>query len=146
MKCTPPPTQPPTHCCLQPPIRVEYKLNQSGAAAAACDTSLSNTLMPSNCLWRPLPVCFSLHGQPHLGQRCPSAPRLYYRWRFIPHVAFRRRPPSCGLRLSKSGGIERATGVRRSGDVRPMALTLAASLQALWFCFFCLFFHASSSP
>lgn len=45
--------------CLQPPIRVEYKLNQSGAAAAACDTSLSSTLMPSNCLWRPLPVCLS---------------------------------------------------------------------------------------
>lgn len=30
---------------------------QSAAATAACDKSLSNTLMPSNCLWRPLPVC-----------------------------------------------------------------------------------------
>lgn len=65
-----------TASSLQPPIRVEYKLNQSGAAAAACDTSLSNTLMPSNCLWRPLPVCFSTWSptQPHLRQRCPSAP------------------------------------------------------------------------
>lgn len=44
---------------LQPPIRVEYKLYQSAAATAASDKSLSDTLMPSNCLWRPLPVCCS---------------------------------------------------------------------------------------
>lgn len=36
----------------------EWNTNyQSAAATAACDKSLSNTLMPSNCLWRPLPVC-----------------------------------------------------------------------------------------
>lgn len=34
----------------RPPIRVEYKLYQSAAATAACDKSLSDTLMPSNCL------------------------------------------------------------------------------------------------
>lgn len=113
-----------------------YKLNQSGAAAAACDTSLSSTLMPSNCLWRPLPVCFSAWTptQPHRSQALPlcslSAPRLHYRWVFIPHVMFHQRSPSCGLRLSKSGGIERATGVRWSRRRVAVALTLAASLRA----------------
>lgn len=61
---------------LQPPIRTEYKLNQSSATTAASDKSLSNTLMPSNCLRSPLPVCFSTWtpSQPHPSQRCPSAP------------------------------------------------------------------------
>lgn len=55
---------------------MEYKLNQSSATTAASDRSLSSTLMPSNCLWRPLPVCSSAGTptQPHRSQRCPSAP------------------------------------------------------------------------
>lgn len=45
--------------------------------------------------------------QPALPLCSLSAPRLHYRWVFIPHVMFHQRPPSRGLRVSKSGGIER---------------------------------------
>lgn len=71
---------------LQSPIRVEYKLYQSAAATAASDKSLSDTLMPSNCLWRPLPVCCSprtpspTSSQPTLPLHSSSAPRPRYCW------------------------------------------------------------------
>lgn len=61
---------------LQSPIRMEYKLYQSATATAASDKSLSDTLMPSNCLWRPLPVCSpsQTHAQPHPSTSQPALP------------------------------------------------------------------------
>lgn len=100
--------------------------------------------MPSNCLWRPLPVCLPERTptqprrsqQPALPLCSLSAPRLHYCWGFIPHVVLQQQPPSCGLRVSKSGGIERATGVRRSRRRAAVALTPAAWLRALYlYCF-----------
>lgn len=72
---------------LQSPIRVEYKLYQSAAATAASDKSLSDSLMPSNCLWRPLPVCclswtpthlIPTHSNPTLPLHSSSGPHPHY--------------------------------------------------------------------
>lgn len=77
----------------------------------------------------PLPAS----SQPALPLCSLSAPRLHYRWVFIPHVMFHHRPPSCGLRVAKSGEIERGTGVWRPRRRAAAAGTLAASSRALYF-------------
>lgn len=109
---------------LQPPIRVEYKLYQSAAATAASDKSLSDTLMPSNCLWRPLPVCClsQTPTPPHPAspdQHCPSTPAtlpvLITAWSFYPtcHLS-----SPAGLvwtpHTSKTSHTDCATGVSSS--------------------------------
>lgn len=114
---------------------MEHKLNQSGAAAAACDTSLSNTLMPSNCLRRPLPVCFPTWTptQPHLSQRCPSASSplpVSITAGFLSHMScfISGRPRVASVFLNRVESS--ATGVRCSRRRAAVALTLAASLHA----------------
>lgn len=96
-----------TGCRLQSPIRVEYKLNQSDTATAASDKSLSNTLMPSNCLWRPLPPCLLFNLDPHPASSqlsptnaCPPLPvsvtTRWGIWAFYPTCHVSARLPSCG--------------------------------------------------
>lgn len=131
----------PADYCLQPPAS-----HQGGIQTQSIRRS-------SSCMWHvpvqhpnafqlsvETPPCLLFNMEPHPASSqtalplCSlSAPRLHYRWVFIPHVMFHQRPPSCGLRVSKSGGIERATGVRRSRRRAAVVLTLAAALRALYF-------------
>lgn len=128
---------------LQSPIRVEYKLYQSATATAASDKSLSDTLMPSNCLWRPLPVCCLSRtpAPPHpspfqatLPLHSSSAPCPHYcSVGFLSHLS--ARLPSCGLHTSKMSRIDCATGVwlsPRCASVMDNVHT--SSMCALYFC------------
>lgn len=101
---------------IQSPIRVEYKLHQSTTATAASDKSLSDTLMPSNCLWRPLPVCFLTWtpASPHpisLQVPSPLPVSSTAKWCFSPTCHVSAWLPSCGLHTSKMAWIDCATCV-----------------------------------
>lgn len=84
---------------LLPPIRDKHKLHQSAAATAACDKSLSDTLMPSNCLSvespPTLPVCSSdMDPPPTPRPPCPGPAALQWTPATSPSCSVCVRVPS----------------------------------------------------
>ena len=130
---------------LQPAIRVEYKLYQSATATAASDKSLSDTLMPSNCLWRPLPVCRLSRTpapphpkpfQPTLPLRAGSEPIPHYLsvGVFYPRRHLWARLAACGLHTTNMNRIHCATGVSLCPGCASVDNVHTSFLCAFYFC------------